>query len=56
MKNKNSVKHPCQGCVYYQVCGNSGRTEPCNGRMTKSERIRMEKNSKEMEEKRNGNK
>ena len=30
-------KHPCQSCVYYRVCGESTRTEPCNGRMTKRE-------------------
>lgn len=34
MKN-NSVKHPCQGCVYYVACGESNRTQPCDGRKTK---------------------
>lgn len=31
----NSVKHPCQDCVYFKVCGSSSRTEPCEGRRTK---------------------
>ena len=30
-------KHPCVGCVYYTACGQTTRTEPCNGRKTKSE-------------------
>lgn len=36
MKNK-AVKHPCC-CIYFKVCGDSGRTEPCKGRMTKREK------------------
>ena len=32
-----TVKHPCQGCIYYKVCGESARTVPCKGRKTKSE-------------------
>lgn len=28
-------KHPCVGCVYFKECGNTSRTEPCKGRMTK---------------------
>lgn len=35
--SENNVKHPCQGCVYYTACGESGRTMPCEGRKTKSE-------------------
>lgn len=34
MKN---VKHPCQSCVYFKVCGNTNRTEQCKGRQTKTE-------------------
>ena len=34
---KNNVKHPCQNCVYFKVCGENTRTVPCNGRMTKTE-------------------
>lgn len=37
---KKQVKHPCQSCVYKTVCGDSGRTMPCAGRVTKSERKR----------------
>lgn len=31
------VKHPCQGCIYFKVCGETTRTEPCYGRKTKRE-------------------
>lgn len=31
--------HPCIGCVYYKACGNTNRTAPCYGRVTKSERL-----------------
>lgn len=31
------VKKPCIGCVYFNTCGDSSRTAPCNGRRTKSE-------------------
>lgn len=41
MTNK-TVKHPCQGCVYFSVCGESTRTEPCNGRKTKTEQKKEE--------------
>ena len=40
------VKRPCVGCVYYTACGNTNRTMPCNGRVTKSERKRSNKNGK----------
>ena len=33
----NSVKHPCQGCVYFNACGENTRTMPCAGRVTKSQ-------------------
>lgn len=36
-EKKQCVKHPCQGCVYYKVCGESTRTVPCKGRMTATE-------------------
>ena len=26
------VKYPCKKCKYYSVCGDSKRTEPCQGR------------------------
>ncbi len=39
MCTKN-VKHPCVGCIYFIACGESGRTMPCKGRKTKSEKKR----------------
>ena len=30
--------HPCQGCIYFKVCGETTRTMPCNGRVTKREK------------------
>lgn len=35
---KSMPIHPGQGCVYYKACGESNRTAPCYGRMTKRER------------------
>lgn len=32
-----SVKHPCVGCVYFKQCGNTNRTQPCEGRQTKTQ-------------------
>ena len=26
---------PCVGCVYFTTCGNTNRTMPCDGRVTK---------------------
>ena len=31
------VKKPCIGCIYFKACGNTSRTEPCEGRKTKSQ-------------------
>lgn len=31
-------KHPCIGCIYFEACGETTRTMPCDGRMTKSEK------------------
>ena len=39
METKN-VKYPCKNCVYFAACGDNTRTEPCKGRMTKSEQKR----------------
>ena len=36
-------KHPCIGCIYFKACGENTRTAPCNGRMTKSEANRKQK-------------
>ena len=33
-----TVKYPCINCIYFDVCGNTNRIEPCQGRMTKSEK------------------
>lgn len=30
------AKHPCVNCKYFKVCGNTNRTEPCNGRELKT--------------------
>ena len=38
LMNKDNVKYPCRGCVYYDECGESTRTMYCAGRMTKSQR------------------
>ena len=35
---KNQPKHPCINCIYFKACGDTTRTMPCNGRMTKSEK------------------
>lgn len=45
MENK-TVKYPCRGCVYFNACGENTRTEPCKGRMTKSEKKAQEKADK----------
>lgn len=31
------VQYPCRGCVYYATCGSSTRTHHCDGRKTKRE-------------------
>lgn len=38
MNNKKQIKHPCIGCVYFNACGKTNRTMPCDGRMTRSKR------------------
>jgi hypothetical protein len=30
--------HPCINCIYFKACGETTRTMPCEGRMTKSEK------------------
>ncbi len=40
------VKHPCQGCVYFAACGNTNRTVPCEGRQTKTEQKKAQKEGK----------
>jgi len=38
----NMCQYPCRNCVYYKECGESTRTMPCNGRMTKTDKKRRE--------------
>lgn len=38
---------PCIGCVYFSACGETNRTMPCDGRMTKSERKKSGRYEKE---------
>ena len=40
------VKHPCIGCVYFKVCGENTRTEPCYGRKTKTDAKKERANGK----------
>lgn len=35
---KKEVKHPCQGCKYFNTCGSSTRTQACAGRETKGQK------------------
>ena len=37
MTEKRNVKYPCRGCVYFNSCGNSLRTQVCKGRVTQRE-------------------
>jgi hypothetical protein len=37
MTNKN-VKYPCQNCKYFNACGKTSRTEPCEGREVANKR------------------
>lgn len=43
---KKCPKHPCIGCIYFKVCGETNRTQPCNGRMTKTDKKKENKNGK----------
>lgn len=36
-KTMKSAKYPCRNCVYFDACGESSRTHPCDGRKTKQE-------------------
>lgn len=38
--SKKNVKYPCRNCVYFSTCGDTTRTEHCDGRETKSEKKR----------------
>lgn len=41
-----NVKRPCQGCIYFAACGETTRTMPCKGRMTKSEKKAEERRAR----------
>ena len=41
-----TVKKPCIGCVYFNACGETNRTMPCEGRQTKSDKEREAKDDK----------
>lgn len=34
----SNVKRPCIGCIYFEACGSTTRTMPCDGRQTKTEK------------------
>ena len=38
MQQIKSPTHPCLGCIYFKACGETNRTMPCEGRMTKSQK------------------
>ena len=40
---KNHPIHPCINCIYFKACGETTRTMPCDGRMTKSEKKKEQK-------------
>ena len=33
----STMKSPCIGCVYFETCGSTTRTKPCNGKITKGD-------------------
>lgn len=39
----DEVKYPCRNCIYFEACGETTRTMPCDGRMTKSEKKKEKK-------------
>ena len=39
--------YPCRNCVYFNTCGENMRTEPCEGRRTKSEQTEEQKLQKD---------
>lgn len=38
-----NIKHPCINCIYFKSCGETNRTMPCNGRVTKSQKKKEKK-------------
>lgn len=45
MENKQP-QFPCRNCIYFKSCGESTRTMPCNGRVTKTEKEKRRKRCK----------
>ena len=43
---KSNPKYPCRNCIYFTACGQAGRTAPCAGRVTKSEKKKEVRNAK----------
>ena len=41
-------KYPCRNCIYYNACGDKSRTMPCEGRKTKSQKRKGDKQMKEL--------
>lgn len=39
---KQQIKKPCIKCVYFNVCGDLSRIEPCAGRITKTEQKKQQ--------------
>ena len=39
----DKAKYPCRNCVYFEICGDNTRTEPCKGRKTKGEKKKEER-------------
>lgn len=37
------VLKTCIGCIYFKACGNTNRTMPCAGRLTKSQKAKEER-------------
>lgn len=46
MQQIKSPTHPCIGCIYFKACGETNRTMPCEGRMTKSQKKKEIANAK----------
>lgn len=41
----NQPIHPCINYIYFNACGETTRTMPCDGRMTNSEKKKEDKNN-----------
>lgn len=41
---KKKTKQICVGCIYFDECGITTRTEPCGGRTTKSQFSQIRRN------------